>query len=458
MKILFFVLCVFYSFRMLSAHDVLFSSPNEAVNFAVQNSQIYRLQNQRVLLNLQEAKYGIQDFLPTLSFTLSESDSTTLLAGDTRTKSFQANISMEVFDGGRKKFAYDVNRLSSMYAYHDYESSLMDFRSQIIYLYYQYLMQKQMVVIKNDLASTAKNQLDIIEREVAIGITLETDYLEYLISYIQIENDRDQSMRDMNMLERRFKAAIELSAEANLTIADNYLREFTYFYYEPYTDFIWAIIKNNSTEIKKQNLSLEYARQQLAFSRRWYVPAISVQGGIAFSGESYPLTEPKYSLRIMFDFSNAGLFPLNITNNYGFDRNRLVSVNNSASVRMEPIPTYGVRRKVADINLLENNVQRIQTEKNIFESVYDLIISHDNTMRFADAAERTILVMERRLEFSRREVDQGVKKRIDYLQELITMSQTKIALLEYQTQVASYERSLEILAGFPFGELQNVCK
>jgi len=458
-KLFLFVQCIVVSsLHLLNAQEVLFNNPNEAVHFALQNSQAFLLQKQRTLLNMKEAKFGIQDFLPSFGFTISENDNTTLLAGDTRSKSFQATVSQQLFDDGRKKFAYDVNRLSSMYAYRDYESSLMNFSSQIIYLYYQYLMQKQMVSIKEDLTSNARIQLDIIQKEVEIGITLETDYLEYFVSYVQIENDRDQSRRDLNMLERRFKTAIDLNNEAKLTINDNYYHDFTSFYYEPYIDFIWGIIKNASIEIKKQNLSVEYARKQLAYSRRWFVPAFTVQGGISFSGDAYPLTEPKYSFKLIIDFSNADLFPVSLSNGYGFDRERLYSINNAASVNLAPQPAYGVQQKLANVSLLETNIQRTQTEKDIRESVYDLIISHDNSLRSADAAERTISVMERRLEFSRREVAHGEKKHIDYLNELIAMAQTKISLLEYQTQAMSQERSLEILGGFPFGDLQNACK
>jgi outer membrane protein TolC len=458
-KLFYFLLYIFLvTLHGLNAQNVLFNNPNEAVNFAVQHSQVYNLQKQRVLLNMKETKFGIQDFLPAFNFSITENDNVMLLAGDTRTKSFQATISQQIFDGGKTKFTYDVNRISSMYAYRDYESSLMDFRSQIISLYYQYLIQKQMILIKEDLVTNAKSQLDIIQKEVETGITLETDYLEYLISYIQIEYDRDQSRRDMNTLERRFKIAIDVNNEAKLTINDDLYYELAYFYYEPFTDFIWTIIKDASTEIKKQNLSLEYAQKQLAFSRRWFVPRIAVQGGISFSGNAYPLTEPKYSFNLIVDFSNAGLFPLSLSNGYGFERNRLYSLTNSASVRLEPQSTYGVQKKLADISLLETNMQRIKTEREIHETVFNLIISHDNSLRSADATERTISVLGRRLEFSRLEVEQGEKKHIDYLKELITMAQTKISLLEYQTQAASIERSLEILAGFPFGGLQNACK
>ena len=458
-KVIFFLFyIVLGALNILNSFEILFNNPNDAVNFALQNSQVYILERQRVLLDMKEAKFNVVEFLPTFSFSFSENDSTVLLAGDNRTRSFQATIGQSLFDGGRNKYLYEINRLSSMYAYQDFESSLMDYSSQIILLYYQYLMQRQKAQIMEDLVFTAKRQIDIIQREVEIGITLETDYLEYLISFIGIENERDQSWRDLAAMERRFKIAMGLDYEANLVITDNYYSEFLYFYYEIYTDYIWAIIRNASTEIKKQNLALEYARKQLAYSRRWFVPRLSAEAGISFSGDAYPLTEPSYSFKLTVDFYNARLFPLSFSNSYGFDNERLYNVNNIAGLRLEPQPTYLMQRKLADISILDTNIQRIQVEKDIRESVYDLVISHDNTLRYADAAEQTIVVLERRLDFSRIEVEQGEKKHIDYLNELITMAQTKISLLEYQTQAAALERSLEILAGFPFGDLQNVCE
>jgi outer membrane protein TolC len=442
---------------VIFCQDVVFTSPNEAVNFGVQNSQIYLLQKQSALQNMKLAKFSFQDFLPTLSLSFSETDSIAMLVGDTRTKSIQATISQEIFDGGKKKLAYEINRISSLYAYQEYESSLHNFRSEIISQYYQYLIQLELTSIKESLASTARDQLQIIEKEVELGITLETDYLEYLISFIQIENDKDQSRRDLKTLERKFKSAIGLHEQARFLIDDKLFHDFTYFYYEPYTDFIWKIIRNVNTEIKKQNISLEYSKKQLVYSRRWYIPSLSVQGGITFTGDNYPLTEPKYSFKLLIDFNNLGFLPANISNGYGFDRDHLYNVNNSLSVNLLPSPAYGVQQKLADISLLQTNIQRMQTEKDIHESVFDIITNHDNNLRIADAAERTIKVMEKRIEFSRHEVDVGEKKRIDYLEELITLSQTRISLLQYHGQAAALERGLEILSNFSFGDLKDAC-
>jgi outer membrane protein TolC len=437
--------------------DTVFRSPGDAVNFAVQNSQTLFLQKQGALQNLKAARLSFQDFLPSFSFSLSEADTTSMLAQDSRTKTIQVSINQELFDGGKKKLAYDAGRISSLYAYREYESGLREFSSAIISRYYQYLQQSALTVIREDLVKAAAEQLAIIRREADLGLTLETDYLEYLISCINIENERDQSIRDLKTMERTFKAAIGLNTEAVLSIEDNFYRDFDCFYFEDFTGFLWNVIKNASTEIKKQNLAVEYARKQLQYSRRWYLPVIGVQGNISFSGDAYPLTEPKYSLKVTFDFSDLTLFPLSVNSGAGFEKDRLYNVNNGVSLTAKPNPVYGVQRKQADLALMQNNLQRIQTEKDLWESMYELVISHDNFLRSADTAERTIGVMEKRIEFSKLELDRGEKKRIEYLEELVSLAQVRISLMEYITQAAALERSLEIFADFPFGGLKDAC-
>jgi outer membrane protein TolC len=452
-----FLVILFFSSMDLVHADVVFRSPGDAVNFAAQNSKTWALRKQGALLNMKAAKFGFQDFLPSFGFSFSESDTTSLLASDSRTKTIQVSINQELFDGGKKKLAYDVGRISSLYAYREYESGLQEFSSEIISRYYQYLQQSALSVIREDLVKAAAAQLAIIRLEADLGFTLETDYLEYLISYINIENERDQGIRDLKKTERTFKAAIDLNGEGTFSIEDDFGRDPDYFYFEGFIDFIWGLVKNGSTEIKKQDLAVEYAQKQLKYSRRWYLPVIGAQGSVSFSGDSFPLTEPKYAVKLSFSFSDLSLFPLSVNSGAGFDRDRLYNLNNGSSVTAKPNPAYGVQRKQADIGLIENNLQRAQTEKDLWESLYELIISHDNCLRSADAAERTITVLEKRLEFSKLELDTGEKKRIEYLEELVSLAQTKISLMEYLAQSTALERSVEILAGFHFGGLKDAC-
>jgi outer membrane protein TolC len=146
--------------------------------------------------------------------------------------------------------------------------------------------------IREELLNRTGEQLAILRKEMALGFALETDYLEYAASYMEIEQERDQSLRDMAALERQFKAALNLKQDVPLKVDPVPLEESEYFYYEPYLEYLWALVRKTSVGLKKQQLNMEYSLKQYTYNKRWYLPVIGAQGSISFSGESYPLTEP----------------------------------------------------------------------------------------------------------------------------------------------------------------------
>ncbi|MDR0443082.1 MAG: TolC family protein [Treponema sp.] len=454
----FFLLIIFAFSAGLYSQDIVFSSSEDAAAFAVRNSAVHILQKQIVLENMKSSKFNFQNFLPSFDFSLSEADNISMLAGDSRSKNFQASISQMIFNGGKNILAYDMGKINSLYAYNEYEVSIRNFKSEVQLRYYQYLLQKQLVDIKNELVLTAQNQLRIIEKEVELGLTLETDYLEYLISFIRIENEKEQSLRDLASLERNFRIVLGLSEQSVFQIDDNLLTHYDYFLYEPYLEVLWPIIKNNSLELRKHDISIHFSQKQLEHSKRWYVPAMTVNGGISFSGNSYPLTEPRYFVRLLINFSNNPLFPVNFTNGYGFEQNRLNNVNNSAEAGIRPDPSYPMQQKLSDLSIVKARAEKTKFEKDLYENIYSLVESHDNNLRNADVAGRMISLLEKRLEFSKKEVENGDKKPIDYLKELIELSQTKISFNQQHIEAFTLEKNLEILANLPFGGLKDVCR
>jgi outer membrane protein TolC len=404
------------------------------------------------------AKLGVQDFLPSFDFSLSESDSTSIMAGDSRSKSLRFSISQEIFDGGKKKLAYDAGRISALYAWQEFEGEFRSFLSTVISLYYQYLLLREMGDIREDLLNQAGEQLVILKKETELGFALETDYLEYAASYMGIEQERDQGLRDMAALERQFKAVLNLKRETPFRVVPGDPEDHTYFYYEPYMDYLWVLVRNASAALKEQQLNAEYSRKQYNYSKRWYIPAITAQGSISFSGDSYPLTEPTYSLQLSLDFSNLDFLSLRLSNGTAFERGRLQQFSNSASSDLRPLPAYPVTRKQGELNLLESAIQRDEGERALRESLYEAVFSHDNKLRAAASAERQIALMEKRLAFSLLQMEKGEKKRIDYLSELSNLTQTRISRADSLTQASAMERNLEIQTGFPFGGLADVCK
>jgi outer membrane protein TolC len=448
-------LCVMGPVR---AQELVIGSAAEAAEFAFSNSQTWRLRRQNALLNLGTAKAGIQDFLPSFNFSLSESAGPAILSGDSRTKSLSFSLSQQVFDGGKRKLAWEAGRLSALYGMQEFEDEYRGFLSSIMSLYCQYLLLRETGAIRAELLVQAEEQLAILRRETELGLGLETDYLEYENSCLEIEQERDQGLRDLAALERRFKAALSLDTAASLTVTGGLSGAGDYFFYEPLLDRLWVLVRDSSVAMKKLRYEAEYGRKQYDYSRRWFLPSVGLEGSVSFSGDSYPLTEPQYSLRLSFDFSGLDFLSAGVSGGGGFDRAGPRQLSNGLSLGLRPLPAYSLGQKQAELSLAESALGLKQAEQELRESLYELVISHDNTLRSAYNTEQRVALMEKRLSFSRLQLEKGEKKRIDYLAELSGLAQAKIALADYLTQAAAMERSLEIQTGFPFGGLMDACR
>ncbi|MDR1025625.1 MAG: TolC family protein [Treponema sp.] len=442
----------------IHAQGLTIASAAEAAELASGNSQTWNLRRQNVLLNMGTAKMGIQDFLPSLSFSLSESAGPAILSGDSRTGALRFSLSQQIFDGGRGKLAWEAGRLSALYSRQEFEGEYRNFLSTVMSLYVQYLLLKETGKIRNDLLDQAGVQLAILRREKELGLALETDYLEYESSCLGIEQERDQCLRDLAALERRFKVALNLKEEVPLSITGELSGPQEYFYYEPFLDRLWILVRDSSVALKRLGFETEYGRKQYNYSKRWYLPSIGLQGSVSFSGDSYPLTEPNYSLQLSFDFSGLDFLSGGISGGGSFDRAGTRQLSNGLSLDLRPLPAYSLGQKQAELNLVEAALRQSQGEQELRESLYELVISHDNMLRSAYSTEQRIVLMEKRLSFSRLQLEMGEKKRIDYLTELSSLAQAKIALADYLTQASVLERNLEIQSGFPFGGLADACR
>jgi outer membrane protein TolC len=455
---IFLVLALGMGAGNIRSQELTIASAAEAAELASGNSQTWALRRQNILLNMGTAKMSIQDFLPSLGFSLSESAGPAILSGDSRTRALSFSVSQQIFDGGKRRLAWEAGRLSALYGRQEFEGEYRNFLSTVMSLYVQYLLLKETGKIRNDLLDQAGVQLAILKREMELGLALETDYLEYESSYLEIEQERDQSLRDLAALERHFKSALNLKEEVSINITGDLSGPYGYFYYEPFLDRLWVLVRDSSTALKKLGFETEYGRKQYNYSRRWYLPSVGLRGSVSFSGDSYPLTEPNYSLQISFDFSGLDFFSAGVSGGGSFDRAGTRQLSNGLSLDFRPLPAYSVNQKQAELSLIEAALRQAQGEQELKEALYELVISHDNKLRSAYNTELRIILMEKRLLFSHLQLERGEKKRIDYLTELSSLARARIALADYLTQASAIERNLEIQSGFPFGGLADACR
>ncbi len=437
--------------------QIVFYSPEDAVKFARQNAVEKTLERELIYADMKKSAFSIKDFLPQLGLSLSDSDSISMHSPDSRTKSIQFSLTQTVLDGSRK-IAYDLSNMQAIYAYKENEQAMQQFDSEIMSYYYNCLLAYSRLKIKNDLLQNTQAQVDIMQKQYLLGMVLETDYLEILTSALKIQNERDTAARTCRIQERILKLAAGIEETVPLELAEPLKPAADKQVLEPYIEQIWGIVKSKNIDLQKQDLTVLYARKQQQISNAWFLPVITAKPSVSFSGEDYPLSSPRYAIQLSFSFSNIPYFPVTISNTYNADQKRLTGVTNSGNTTFPSSTTYITDRRRAALSLLQQQVKRHNSERELYASLYEQIITHDDYIRTIEITTQTEDLQKRRLIFSKFETDKGTMKRIDYLKQMIELSNTQISLFEALTSFLASERLLSILTRIPFEELLNVCQ
>ena len=457
-KSIIFLSFLFFSISLYG--QVHFHSAEEAADFALSNSITYTYERANSLLAVKMANYSIESFLPTFSVSWADNKNKNFNSVDSSNKTLSLSMRQSLFDGGKNKLSYDMQKSTSLYNYNVYLQSEKNFRSDIIFQYYNCITSLKMLEIKRELESLAQEQLNILKMEYEMGKVLENDYLEYIISFKKIQNEQKQYEREYRAVLRKFKIALSLETDAEIILGGEvFIDPYEDFVLEDYFNYLWDRFKVVSPEYKQLNLNLQYAIQQYKYAKAAFIPEISLQADLNFSGTEYPLTSPSYNIKLFLSFSNFPLFPITIDGGVGMDsKGRLVSAKNNSSVSLSPNPNYLNTLTNQRISVMQQKENRKQSENSYYDSLFESISQFDDYNNNLIIYNDTIKIQEKRLLISQEQMNSGMMKRIDYLEELTDLARQKIELIQSQNNLLVVERSLEIMLDIPFGELQNVCK
>jgi outer membrane protein TolC len=238
-------------------------SVGEAISIGLGNSQTLKYQQLNVLENMKLAKYSIKNFIPAFSLSFSENDSIIQGGPDSRNKSIQFSISQMVYDGGKAKLQYDMAKVNSLYSYYEYQVMIKQFESEIIRQYHEILLISQKIAIQDELIRTAEMQVAILEKQYQLGLALELDYLEYLITISQINIERNQLENELKKLYRTLTVQLGLSPDLAVSIEEQSIPPKEYFLLSPHANVIINRINMENRDLQRRQLALLYQKKQM---------------------------------------------------------------------------------------------------------------------------------------------------------------------------------------------------
>ena len=452
-KNLFFLIILLYS---PLAAQIVFESAEQASTFAVANSENFTLQRLNAVTSLKVANLSIQDFLPKFDISWTEADNIRFGGADSKNMTISMNMQMTVFDAGKKYISYKMNQAEKSSDLYSIDIETKNFKSSVISQYYSCLLLEKTLEVKKELEKNTKKQLEIIEKEVSLGMALENDYLEYLISYRKIQDSVKVVERNLRTQYRIFKVILGLEPEADIQLKEDILSFDDFFYLEPFASTLWQLVKSRSLELRRQETSLYYYQLQNKQSKLWFVPEVSLQGGVSFSGDNYPLNNPTYSAKLVFSFVNNPFLPASVSSDLGLNnKGKPTGLTNAVSSNIIPQLNYKAALDVQNIELKQKRQSINDSVNSLYENLFQQIASYDDSIDNIQRTEETIDLQTKRLLISEKQVENGSMKRIDYLKQLEELTEVKISLLESITSFHELTRAIEIALEIPFGGLRT---
>ena len=454
-RFLIFFSCILF-FVPLQAQIVI-SSAQEAIDLGLTKSEQLQYLELQMNYELQAARLDFGSFLPSIGISYGEKDLVVEKSGDSRKKDLQFTVTQLLFDGGVSYNLYELNRIRSLYKYQELEIEKQKIKIHILDMYYEIVMLKKKLDIQNNIINLGEKNLEIIKKEHALGLTLELDLLEYEISLFKIYQEKKQLEDALQKSMRDFKRTLGLSPESELHITETheipFIKNCTLIGKK---DYFINQAKNHNYQLKLNELELLYSKKQNGFLQKNFFPKIYFESSITFSGTDFPLRQPDYNFGLKFNFSQNTPVPVTFSSTGTVKENALTALNSFATVNLNPDFTFFIREKLGKIAVMQQEMQKIDSEEELYKNIEDLLIYHDNLSQDLSYMKMILDIYSQKIKILETGVKNGTVNGLDVFKALNEEATQKIDFYEKQIEICMVVRNIELICGIPLGGLYDL--
>lgn len=454
-RFLIFFSCILF-FVPLQAQIVI-SSAQEAIDLGLTKSEQLQYLELQMNYELQAARLDFGSFLPSIGISYGEKDLVVEKSGDSRKKDLQFTVTQLLFDGGVSYNLYELNRIRSLYKYQELEIEKQKIKIHILDMYYEIVMLKKKLDIQNNIINLGEKNLEIIKKEHALGLTLELDLLEYEISLFKIYQEKKQLEDALQKSMRDFKRTLGLSPESELHITEThelpFIKNCTLIGKK---DYFINQAKNHNYQLKLNELELLYSKKQNGFLQKNFFPKIYFESSITFSGTDFPLRQPDYNFGLKFNFSQNTPVPVTFSSTGTVKENALTALNSFATVNLNPDFTFFIREKLGKIAVMQQEMQKIDSEEELYKNIEDLLIYHDSLLQDLSYMKMILDVYSQKIKILETGVKNGTVNGLDVFKALNEEATQKIDFYEKQIEICMVVRNIELICGIPLGGLYDL--
>lgn len=275
-------------------------------NITVQKNRLSELDAE------EQLKQKKATLFPTLSFSMSQSlgyrpfqESTVMVQNGMATStdnrltengSYGLNANWTVWDGGINRKNIEAQRVQNELTAVQTEQSLKGIQEQIAQLYVQILYTTEAKSVNEQLAETAKQQLERGQERLKVGDLAKADVAQLEAQYASAQYDVVNAQTQIDGYKRQLKELLQLGIETTFDVAADEMDDSRALSPVPDKQTVYNQALTTRPEIRAAELQMNAADVQLNIAKRGYLPTISINAGIGDS--HYSASEDSYGTQL----------------------------------------------------------------------------------------------------------------------------------------------------------------
>ena len=422
----------------------------DARNWSVQSALARALASNSELLfareqlRLQERvrSFAILGAVPKLSFTYTDTGSVTYGGPDTYRSTLEFKFSQLIYNRGAywtAKRQTDAKRILAAENMLIQESRAA---AAFLDLLISSLVNRRRITIRAELIANARSQLVIAAEEFDLGGITELDLLNVEIQVIEQELALEELKRTQNQLEFQINAALDLAPGSEVRFNAELNAEFTGLLEELDASVLIAHALSNNPQMRQARFEVSAAADAVRAARHIWLPQVTARASVRFSGNTFPLSDPKIGLGLDLAWS-LPLVSVKVSGDIGrtdrLARSRSAKITGTIPGGTEAL-TAGEQ---ARLSALQAGTKLTDQSSALTFRIEQAVNEISSRRRSLAVGRRRLTLERRRVEITMVSLELGRLTRLDAVKSQIRLANLEIDLIESVVQL--FRSELEVL-------------
>lgn len=424
-----------------------------ALSIAILNNFELKAIKAQKKINDLAVRESWRDFFPTLTLSYLQTEEVRERAPDSRQHKLGIDSTVTIYDGGRRKYAFDAARLKSILAANEYRVALNTFIANVTKAYLAVLQSRETIAIHELTLSQGKMQLSFIQKELALGDATKLDALAIEAKVKEMELNLEKAKDEFVQRTNQFKLLLKIERTAPLFIQGNIEKDFDFFPPHERIDeeLLVSLALKNRKEIESADAEYKLAMTNLRMSENYYLPKFSLGLNYNLSDDAFFPREKGWGVSVQVSsalFGNTGSLNSGVSES-GNGNSKAISNTASANV----LDSMSYKRAI-----LESTVQfktaaekKRHVRREIALEVSSLVASLSNSWKMMEIAKRQLELYDSFLQIERLKANMGESRRYDLVKKEIERGEAAVAHLSSLVNYLTASFSLELAAGVDIG-------